>query len=189
MGYGVDGIDCKHLKNSSMIAPLIGQTLSYVRRMCREEEENVFLLCVLPVFSGMDGNCPACRVISIIGAHRKSGVPYAIPPAPARCMHVMSSLPTIKPYCHDYDRLHRNPPTMACFSPELLGELAGIRIDALIGCDILFGLTVRFCWHDRKIDIGEDVPDFPFHESCTPFYGTSVFSVGLGARRVVNACL
>jgi hypothetical protein len=86
-----------------------------------------------------------------------------------------------KPF-HFAGREYAPPSTMACFSPERLGELAGMRIDALIGCDILSALTARFRWHDRKIDIGEDVPDFPFHESFTPFYGTPVFSVGLGGR-------
>ena len=81
-------------------------------------------------------------------------------------------------------REYAPPAAMACFSPERLSELSGIQIDALIGCDILSELTVRFRWHDRKIDVGEDVPDAPSHEHFTPLMGTPVFSVGLGGREV-----
>lgn len=84
-------------------------------------------------------------------------------------------------------REHRLPATVMGVSPEEVGRLAGMQVDALIGCDLLSSLTLRIRWIDRQIDIGDDIPDGGLSTPFTALMGTPVFPLGIGGgeRRVL----
>ncbi len=42
---------------------------------------------------------------------------------------------------------------------DMISKLAGFKIDAIIGLDILSNYKLRIRWHDGFLDFGQDVPD------------------------------
>lgn len=65
-------------------------------------------------------------------------------------------------------------------SVDSLSDLAGFRIDILIGCDILSQFTIRIRWHDRCIDIGDDLADGEIVCGMSALAGTPVFPISIG---------
>ena len=64
---------------------------------------------------------------------------------------------------------------------QTLSELAGFKIDILIGCDILSEHTIRFRWNDKCIDIGDDIQDGAIASRMETLQGSPIFPLGIGA--------
>lgn len=70
---------------------------------------------------------------------------------------------------------------MAGVTTDTLSELADIKIDALIGCDILAGLhAMQIRWNDRVLEFADDFPDRETVDKMETLGGIPVFPVRLG---------
>lgn len=75
------------------------------------------------------------------------------------------------------------PPTnIMGVTPQKMSDLSGIRIDLLIGCDILSRHTIRFRWREGLLDIGDDISDYPTSTELDTLMGIPVFPVTLRGR-------
>ena len=63
-----------------------------------------------------------------------------------------------------------------------LSDLAGIKIDILIGCDVLSEYKIRIRWQDHCIDIGKDTPDGVTVDRMDSMMGCPVFPLRIGNR-------
>ena len=89
----------------------------------------------------------------------------------------ISSLP------FDFGGDHHTPPNqMMGMTTEELSELAGIKIDILIGCDILSLYKTRIRWNESCIDIGDDTPDGDTADHMETMMGCPVFPLRIGSH-------
>jgi len=71
------------------------------------------------------------------------------------------------------------PASIMGVTPQEIGELAGIQMDALIGCDLLSQHDIRIRWKDHALDIGDQLPDGQITSNLRIFMGIPIFSVCL----------
>lgn len=76
---------------------------------------------------------------------------------------------------------HAPPSSMMGVTPETISKLSGIRVDALIGCDILSGPeAMRIRWAERVIEFSDKFPEGGMTDRLHSLMGTPVFPVRLG---------
>jgi hypothetical protein len=78
--------------------------------------------------------------------------------------------------------LHTPPDQMMGLTTKELSDLAGIKIDILIGCDVLSAYKIRIRWQDHCIDIGDDTPDGVTVDRMDSMMGCPVFPLRIGNR-------
>lgn len=68
-------------------------------------------------------------------------------------------------------------------TPRKMSELSGLRIDILIGCDILSAHTLRFRWNDDAMDAGNDLEDGPHSSEMDILMGIPIFPLTIQGRQ------
>lgn len=74
------------------------------------------------------------------------------------------------------------PANMMGVSTDDLAELAGFRIDILIGLDILSRHTIRLRLKDSEMDIGNDIPDGEVTANMADLMGMPVFPLSINKQ-------
>ncbi|NTU52280.1 MAG: hypothetical protein HGA97_00975 [Chlorobiaceae bacterium] len=108
---------------------------------------------------------------------------HIIVPMPTGNALVDTGSPTsFAPAPFDFAGNRYAPPTdMAGVTTDTLSELADIKIEALIGCDILAGLhAMRIRWNEGILEFADDFPDGETVDKMETLGGIPVFPVRLG---------
>ncbi len=75
------------------------------------------------------------------------------------------------------------PESMMGMTTEAMGELADMRIDALVGCDILTSLhAMRIRWNDGILEFADGFPPGEVDDRLDTLAGTPVFPVTINGK-------
>jgi hypothetical protein len=75
---------------------------------------------------------------------------------------------------------HTPPTELMGITTETLSTLSGIKIDILIGCDLLSTRTLRIRWQKQALDFGDDIPDGTVTDKMDTLQGCPVFPLRIG---------
>ena len=79
---------------------------------------------------------------------------------------------------------HTTPNQLMGFTTRQLSELAGIKIDILIGCDILSRHKIRIRWQEHCIDIGDDTPDGSIVDDMESMMGCPIIPLRIAGESI-----